>query len=53
MRAIRAPPPRSAIWPAAWIGGPSALAGQTQQPVQPEVVHVVPGRVAVYGPSWP
>ena len=44
--AISAPPPRSAIWPAAWIGGPSASPVRPSRPMQPEVVHVVAGAVA-------
>ena len=39
--AISAPPPRSAIWPAACTGGPSRLAREREQPDQPEVVEVV------------
>ena len=42
-----APPPRSAICPADWTGGPSASPGESEQPVEPEVVHVVPGSAAV------
>ena len=40
--AMSAPPPRSAIWPADCTGGPSGSPREPEQPVQAEVVHVVP-----------
>ena len=45
--AISPPPPRSAIWPADWTGRAAGLAGEAEQAVEAEVVHVVPGAVAV------
>ncbi len=45
--AISAPPPMSAIWPAACIGGPPASPVSAEQADQPEVVHVVARAIAV------
>ena len=45
--AISAPPPRSAICPPDWIGGPSRSPGEAEQADQPEVVHVVAGACGV------
>ena len=50
--AISAPPPRSAICPAACTGGPVALAGQAEQADEAEVVHVV-ARALAHRPVLP